>query len=73
MNVYQITIDGQSELRAAQNMAEATKAAEEAYIAELASEPPERDEAEERAYFHEILMESCQLVGELKNWPASNG
>lgn len=69
MNVYQITVDGQAELWAGTNMPEACKGAEDDYIRQLREDAQLEDEGEQRLYFQTDLLESCQLVGEVKNWP----
>lgn len=68
MNVYMIREDGQDKLWKAQTMREAVQLAEEAYVKEEAeASTGEGEEANWREFYHETLLESCTLIGELAN------
>lgn len=70
MNVYLIADGGDHKLWKAMTMADAMRAAEDAFIAECreALAPAESfDEEETRAEYRSDGIESCALVGELAN------
>lgn len=68
MNVYLIQEDGQSYCVQAGSMQEAVKNAEEMYIISLMEDDAiEQSVAHERQYYRNDVIQSCQLIAELKN------
>lgn len=69
MNVYLIQEDGDSFCIRAKTMAEAVLVCESSYLDDRKEDEGEHNFNEniERDYYHEQLLQSCQLVGELKN------
>lgn len=68
MNIYRLIEDGESHLIKAKNMAEAINVCEEVYLEE--AQDRERDkynEEYEKEYYHNEILQSCELIGELKN------
>ena len=70
MNIYRVIEDGQDFCIKAKTMHEAVKICEECYIEDFLSEKPGFDRTGlegEREYYHEQILQSCELLGELKN------
>ena len=67
MNIYLITEDGVSFCIRAKKMHEALLVCERSYIDERVEQAPHCSIEHEKEYYHENILESCQLVGELKN------
>lgn len=67
MNVYLITEDGESFCVRALTMAQAIKWCEEFYILELNSEKEIDNLSSEIDYYHNNVLQSCSLIGEIKN------
>lgn len=70
MNIYLIIEDGDSFCIRAKTMAEAVHVCEGLYLKELEDDPdggakPSIDS--EQKYYHEQILQSCSLIGELKN------
>jgi hypothetical protein len=65
LNIYQVQLDGQAELYAAQNMPGAIAQAEQAYANELGKAYDDS----EREYFRDQILQAVSLVGELASWP----
>lgn len=72
MNIYLLIEDGGSFCIKAKTMAEAVSTCEQSYLEdrqeELGKSGPEKcDSDSEKEYYHEQILQSCSLVGELKN------
>lgn len=68
MNIYLLIEDGDSFCIKAKTMAEAVNVCEEAYLEEVAAtEASPLAENAEKKYYHKNVLESCSLVGVLKN------
>ncbi len=68
MNVYLMNEDGESFCIRARNMGTAVIACENKYLADMKEEKGgEYDKTKEKIYYHEQILQSCSLVGELKN------
>lgn len=69
MNIYLIQEEGESFCIRAKTMAEAVLVCEASYLEDRKEDEGEENFNEniERDYYHEQLLQSCQLVGELKN------
>lgn len=68
MNIYLIQDQDSCDCWMAETMAEAIKAAENAYILTLGDGMTSEDDAKEREWFQD-QVESCNLVGPLGNPP----
>lgn len=70
MNVYLIQQDGEQECWQAETMGAAVEAAFREYYRDLTETSGESDATEEREHWEGEILQSCTLVGELKNpWP----
>ena len=68
MNIYLITTDSESICWQAKTMAQAVSRAEHSYLYERREAEGDKFCAnDERQYFHDQLLESCALIGELAN------
>lgn len=68
MNIYLIIEDGDSFCIKAETMAGAVSACEQSYLEDQAEEIGDNyNEAHEKKYYHEHILQSCSLVGQLKN------
>jgi len=71
MNIYLITEDGETFCIKAETMAQAIEVCEASYLDDRREEakafPASYNENTERAYYHNEILQSCSLVGELKN------
>lgn len=65
--VYQVQVDGDHECYVGRNMGEACEAAWREYCRLLELDLEEVDVAKERQHFEEEILQSCTLIGELKN------
>lgn len=66
MNIYLIQEDGDSFCIRAKTMAEAVLVGESIYLKEEGAEGGPNENTE-REHYHVEILQSCQLVGELKN------
>jgi len=66
MNIYLITEDGETFCIKAETMAQAIEVCEASYLDGLRL-LASYNENTERAYYHNEILQSCSLVGELKN------
>ena len=64
--MYRIIEDGCDCMIKAKTMMEAISVCEESYLEE-AMDSPHADESVERKYYQAEVLESCELLGELKN------
>lgn len=71
MNIYRILDESDKCLWQAESMAAALQLAEDAYIAE--AEIPADEQHENREYYRNELLQSCELIGELANPVAVGG
>lgn len=71
MNIYMITEDGVMCCIRAKTMHEAIKVCEDCYIEDVMEENEkghiDTSEDIERKYYHLEILQSCELIGELKN------
>ena len=67
MNIYLITEDGSSSCIRARTMADAIKVCESSYIEDAMEDDKSTTEEYERGYYHAEILQSCALVGELRN------
>lgn len=68
MNIYLFQEDGESFCIQAETMAEAVDVCELNFlVARQAEETTELDKEFERKFYHEQILQSCALVGQLKN------
>jgi hypothetical protein len=68
MNVYLLNEDGETFCVRAETMARAVAICEECYLQDRKEdEGAKYDDAVERGYYHEMILQSCTLIGELKN------
>ncbi len=74
MNIYRIIEDGVDTYIQAKTMQEAVKICEAENIRELEIEAGKKEDGipfvdndAETKYYHEQILESCQLIGELRN------
>ena len=67
MNIYLINEDGDSFYIKAKTMHEAVKICEESYLEDRMEEEKGLLIDGERLYYHEQILQSCSLIGELKN------
>jgi hypothetical protein len=68
MNIYRLIEDGEHCLIKAKTMAIAIKFCEESYLEEAQERERDKYNMEyEKEYYHNEILESCELIGELKN------
>lgn len=69
MNIYRIMEDDQYFCMRGKSMQEVTKLCEDSYIEECTIEiaTEQTTEEYEREHYHTNILQSCELVGELKN------
>jgi len=67
MNIYLIVIDGVSFCIKAKTMGKAVEICEKNYLIECKEENSNCNIEQEKEYYHEQILQSCSLVGELKN------
>lgn len=71
MNIYLIIEDGQNFCIRAKTMNEAINICELSYLEDLEDqkegEGDAYNELDEKEYYHEQILQSCSLVGQLKN------
>lgn len=72
MNIYLLIEDGDSFCIKAKTMAKAINVCEQSYLEDRQEElgkmgPKKYDNEYEKQFYHEQILESCSLVGELKN------
>ena len=67
MNIYLITEDGSSFCVRARTMAEAIKVCEKSFIEDAMEQDKSTTEGYERGYYHTEILQSCALVGALRN------
>lgn len=71
MNIYMVLEDGEHNCYKAESMQSAIDIAENLYVEEMRQHAADNgldfSEAEERTVFRRDAIESCQLMGELKN------
>lgn len=70
MNIYLITEDGESFCIKAKSMNLAVQFCESSYLNDVRENTKDMlsfNESTEREYYHTNILQSCQLVGELKN------
>ena len=68
MYIYLITEDGETFCVRAHTMKEAVDVCEKIYLEDQKEVEGEKyNEENERNYYHNQILQSCQLVGELKN------
>jgi len=67
MNIYLITEDGSSFCVRAKTMAEAINVCEKSYIEDAMEIDDSTTEDYERGYYHAEILQSCALIGELRN------
>lgn len=65
MNIYRIIEDGQDSLIRASTMQEAVGICLASYLEEIDADGGDPDR--EITYYHADILESCELLGELKN------
>lgn len=67
-NIYLMVEDGESFCIRAKTMVEATNVCERSYLEEMEDELRDQyNESTEKEHYHEHILESCSLVGQLKN------
>jgi len=66
MNIYLINEDGDSFCIKAETMQKAIDVCFKSYLDSMKDEPDYNEEYETN-YYHEQILQSCALVGELKN------
>ncbi len=67
MNIYLIIEDGGGFCMRGKSMAEVINICEKSHIEVALEEDKNTTEEYERSYYHTDILESCALVGELKN------
>lgn len=67
MNIYLVTEDSESFCVRANTMAEALNFCFQEYLEEARIVAPGYTESEEGKYYHAQILQSCALIGELKN------
>ena len=67
MNIYLITEDGVSFCIQAKTMGEALGVCLQSYLEERQDDSRPYSEADETNYYHEQILQSCQLIGGLRN------
>ena len=67
MNIYWLMEDGESFCIKAFSMSEAVDVCEKSYLEDISEEKPKRNIEAERKFYHNQILQSCSLVGELKN------
>lgn len=67
MNIYLITEDGSNFCMRGQTMSEVIGLCERSYIEDAVEDDSKTTEEYERKYYHDEILQSCTLVGELKN------
>jgi len=68
MNIYLITEEDSSFCIRAKTMADAIKVCESSYIDDVMEDNKNTTQEEyERGYYHTEILQSCTLVGELRN------
>ena len=68
MNIYLINEDGVQFCIRAKTMGQATVLCEQSYLEDLKEEKKDNyDESSERDYYYDEILQSCSLVGQLKN------
>ena len=68
MNIYLLNEDGETFCIRAKTMAEAVTVCENSYLEDRKEEEGDKyDNAGERNYYHEQVLQSCSLIAELKN------
>ena len=67
MNIYLLVEDGESFCIKARTMGEAVAICEKSYLEDRLEEEPGCNEGVERGYYHEQILQSCALIGQLKN------
>ena len=72
MNIYLMNEDSEQFCIMAKTMAEAINICESSYLDDRKEEETDRyNVAAERSYYHEEILQSCSLVGKLKNYIGS--
>ena len=70
MNIYLIQEDGESFCIRAKSMGEAVTICLNSYLEDLEEEKKDKFNKEvETKYYHEDILQSCHIVGVLKNYP----
>lgn len=67
MNIYMITEDGSNFCIKALTMSDAINVCESSYVEDAMEDDHGTTEDHERKYYHTDILESCTLVGELRN------
>jgi len=67
MNIYLLIEDGESFCVKAETMNKAIKVCEKGYLDDREKEDPRFNKYTEKTYYHEQILKSCFLVGELRN------
>ena len=68
MNIYLMDEDGERFCIRSKNMAEAIDVCEKSYLEDRQEEEGDKyNDKTEREYYHEQILQSCSLLGELKN------
>ncbi len=67
MNIYLITEDGENFCIKAKTAGEAINVCEKSYIDEILETQPGSSLESEKEYYYEQILQSCSLVGQLKN------
>jgi len=67
-NIYIMVEDGDSFCIKAKTMAEAVSVCEKSYLEDREEDVPDLyNEKHETEYYHEHVLESCTMIGQLKN------
>jgi hypothetical protein len=73
VNIYLINEDDQTFCIRAATMSDAVLIAEQLYLEELKNDTEDFNFDREKEYYHEAILKSCALIGELKNNANWNG
>ena len=66
MNIYRVTEDGDACLIRAKSMSSAIRICEESYLEDNTNDF-DNNRAAAREYYHEEILQSCELVGQLSS------
>ena len=66
-NIYLLQEDGETFCIQANTMSEAIQVCEESYLEDRIEEEPGCNIEVEKQFYHKQILQSCSLVGELKN------
>jgi hypothetical protein len=67
VNIYLMNEDGETFCIRAATMSDAVLIAERLYLEEMKTDAEDFNYDREKEYYHEEILKSCALIGELKN------